>query len=126
MSTRPDAVDREIWYTMTLSDPRLPVKARTSSHLRYERSSIPTTLDEVWHQTKLLKHMEADVRVVGGAANAYTPSPEEERRARKQEAELIRVRTQSKDRIKEIEHKRQELRGQSPRHQSPATDGSKQ
>lgn len=61
--------------------------------------------------------MEADMRILGGAANAYTPSAEEEQRARKQEAELIRVRTQSKDRIKEIEHKRQELRHQSPANQ---------
>lgn len=51
---------------------------------------------------------------LGGAANAYIPSPEEEERARKQEAELYRVRTQSKDRIKEIEHGRQERRKESP------------
>ncbi|OQE89368.1 hypothetical protein PENNAL_c0014G10769 [Penicillium nalgiovense] len=53
----------------------------------------------------------------GGAANAYIPTPEEEEREKKiheQEAELIRVRTQSKDRVKEIEQERQELRKESP------------
>ncbi|PWY94956.1 hypothetical protein BO94DRAFT_456349 [Aspergillus sclerotioniger CBS 115572] len=40
----------------------------------------------------------------GGAANAYIPTPEEEKRVREQEEEqLRRVRTQSKDRRKDIE-----------------------
>lgn len=54
--------------------------------------------------------------VPGGAANAYIPSAEEEELARQQahaqEAELMRVRTQSKDRIRETEHERQDLRNQ--------------
>jgi hypothetical protein len=54
------------------------------------------------------------LKIIGGAADAYIPTPEEEEHARKEEAELIRVRTQSKDRIKEIEHKRQEMRRDSP------------
>ena len=54
---------------------------------------------------------------IGGAANAYIPTPEEEEAERKiqeQEAELIRVRTQSKDRVREIEQERRELRKESP------------
>lgn len=54
---------------------------------------------------------------IGGAANAYIPTPEEEEREKKiqeQEAELIRVRTQSKDRVREIGQERQELRKESP------------
>lgn len=50
------------------------------------------------------------MKSLGGAANAYIPTPEEEEHARKEEAELIRVRTQSKDRMKEMELKRQETR----------------
>jgi ribosomal protein L29 len=53
----------------------------------------------------------------GGVANAYIPTAEEEEHEKKiqeQEAELMRVRTQSKDRVKEIEHERQELRRDSP------------
>lgn len=52
----------------------------------------------------------------GGAANAYIPTPEEEEHEKKiqeHEAELIRVRTQSKDRVKELEQERQELRRDS-------------
>jgi hypothetical protein len=52
--------------------------------------------------------------LLGGVANAYIPTAEEEERARLQEAELMRVRTQDRDRIKEIEHERQELRNQEP------------
>lgn len=54
------------------------------------------------------------VSLLGGVANAYIPTAEEEERARLQEAELKRVRTQDKDRIKEVEHERQELRHQEP------------
>jgi hypothetical protein len=50
----------------------------------------------------------------GGAANAYIPTPEEEEHAHKEQAELFRVRTQSKDRMKEMELKRQETRRESP------------
>ncbi|CAG8079339.1 unnamed protein product [Penicillium salamii] len=53
----------------------------------------------------------------GGVANAYIPTPEEEeqeKRIQEQEAELMRVRTLSKERVKEIEHERQELRRDSP------------
>lgn len=51
---------------------------------------------------------------LGGAANAYIPSLEEERKHRQEkEAELKRVRTASKDRVKEIE-KEQKERNQSP------------
>lgn len=80
------------------------------------QSSTPTIRDEVWctRDCVITDEVDADVVVfIGGAANAYIPSPEEEQQARKQEEELIRVRTQSKDRIKEIEHERQERRKQS-------------
>ncbi|KAJ5323186.1 hypothetical protein N7452_011475 [Penicillium brevicompactum] len=53
----------------------------------------------------------------GGAANAYIPTAEEEEHEKKiqeHEAELMRVRTLSKERVKEIEHERQELRRDSP------------
>ena len=66
----------------------------------------------------LLKRPLTDVLFsIGGAANAYIPTPEEEEREKKiheQEAELIRVRTQSKDHVKEIEQERQELRREQP------------
>lgn len=64
----------------------------------------------VLYWVKSLTRMES----IGGAANAYIPTPEEEKHARKEEAELIRVRTQSKDRMKEMELKRQETRRDSP------------
>jgi hypothetical protein len=54
------------------------------------------------------------VKSLGGAANAYIPTPEEEEHARKEEAELIRVRTQSKDRMKEMDLQRQQTRRDSP------------
>lgn len=68
---------------------------------------------------RLLKLQPANGYAIstGGAANAYIPTPEEEEHAKKiqeQEAELIRVRTQSKDRVKELEQERQELRRDSP------------
>lgn len=53
----------------------------------------------------------------GGVANAYIPTAEEEEREKKiqeHEVELMRVRTQSKERVKELEHERQELRKESP------------
>lgn len=39
----------------------------------------------------------------GGAANAYIPSPEEEKKAREQEEQLRRIRTASRDRLKDAE-----------------------
>jgi hypothetical protein len=70
-------------------------------------------MDQTWDGHRLT-HC---VRSIGGAANAYIPTPEEEEHEKKiqeQEVELMRVRTQSKDRVKEIEHERQELRKESP------------
>lgn len=41
---------------------------------------------------------------IGGAANAYIPSPEEEKKAREEEEEqLRRIRTASRDRLKDAE-----------------------
>ncbi|KAJ5584737.1 uncharacterized protein N7459_004537 [Penicillium hispanicum] len=83
---------------MVHNDPDRPEIARESQDVE----SPPLRAQQMPHHTGR-----------GGAANAYIPTPEEEEQARKQEAELIRVRTQSKDRIKEIEHERQELRNQT-------------
>ncbi|KAJ5104187.1 hypothetical protein N7532_004716 [Penicillium argentinense] len=84
---------------MAHNDPDRPEIARESQDIE----SPPLRAQQIPHHTGR-----------GGAANAYIPTPEEEERARQQEAELIRVRTQDKDRIKEIEHERQELRKESP------------
>lgn len=85
---------------MAHNDPDRPEIARESQDVE----SPPLRAQQMPHHTGR-----------GGAANAYIPSPEEEERARQeQEAELMRVRTQDKDRIKEIEHERQELRRESP------------
>ncbi|OOQ91571.1 hypothetical protein PEBR_08635 [Penicillium brasilianum] len=84
---------------MVQNDPERPEIARESQDVE----SPPLRAEQYPHHTGR-----------GGAANAYIPTPEEEEHARKEEAELIRVRTQSKDRIKEIEHQRQEMRRGSP------------
>ncbi|KAJ5676029.1 hypothetical protein N7462_008926 [Penicillium macrosclerotiorum] len=80
---------------MVHNDPERPEIARESQDVE----SPPLRAEQLPHHTGR-----------GGAANAYIPTAEEEERARKQEAELMRVRTQSKDRIREIEHERQGLR----------------
>jgi hypothetical protein len=75
------------------------------------------TTGKCWKKERKGKVLIGNHVFAGGAANAYIPSPEEEEREKKiqeQEAELIRVRTQSKDRVKEIEHERQDLRKESP------------
>ncbi|KAJ5211473.1 uncharacterized protein N7498_003119 [Penicillium cinerascens] len=86
---------------MVHNDPDRPEIARESQDV----DSPPLRAEQFPHHTGR-----------GGAANAYIPSSEEEERARQQahaqEAELLRVRTQSKDRIREAEHERQELRNQ--------------
>ena len=82
---------------------------------RCARSRSPTTLAEV-SPTPLRVRIVANLSS-GGAANAYIPTVEEEeheKRIQEQEAELMRVRTLSKERVKEIEHERQELRRDSP------------
>ncbi|KAJ5167658.1 uncharacterized protein N7482_003252 [Penicillium canariense] len=84
---------------MVQNDPERPEIARESQDVE----SPPLRAAQYPHHTGR-----------GGAANAYIPTPEEEENARKQEAELVRVRTQSKDRVKEIEQERQELRKGSP------------
>ncbi|KAJ5820448.1 hypothetical protein N7474_006039 [Penicillium riverlandense] len=84
---------------MVHNDPGRPEIARESQDVE----SPPLRAEQIPHHTGR-----------GGAANAYIPSPEEERRHRQeQEAELKRVRTASKDRVKEIE-KEQKERNQSP------------
>ncbi|KAJ5571620.1 hypothetical protein N7535_005280 [Penicillium sp. DV-2018c] len=87
---------------MVQNDPRRPELARESQDVE----SPPLRAQQFPHHTGR-----------GGAANAYIPTPEEEERGKKiqeQEAELMRVRTQSKDRVKEIEHERQDLKKGSP------------
>ncbi|KAJ6179736.1 hypothetical protein N7519_010197 [Penicillium mononematosum] len=87
---------------MMHNDPERPQIARESQDVE----SPPLRAQQIPHHTGR-----------GGAANAYIPTPEEEEREKKiheQEAELIRVRTQSKDRVKEIEQERQELRKETP------------
>ncbi|KAJ5143265.1 uncharacterized protein N7515_002052 [Penicillium bovifimosum] len=87
---------------MVVNDPHRPELARESQDVE----SPPLRAEQLPHHTGR-----------GGAANAYIPTPEEEERGKKiqeQEAELMRVRTQSKDRVKEIEHERQDLRKESP------------
>ncbi|KAF7719042.1 Uncharacterized protein PECH_000224 [Penicillium ucsense] len=84
---------------MVQNDPQHPELARESQDVE----SPPLRAEQFPHHTGR-----------GGAANAYIPTPEEEQSARKEEAELVRVRTQSRDRLKEIELKRQEERHGSP------------
>ncbi|KAJ5761221.1 hypothetical protein N7520_008377 [Penicillium odoratum] len=82
---------------MVQNDPERPEIARESQDVE----SPPLRAQHFAHHTGR-----------GGVANAYIPTAEEEERARLQEAELMRVRTHDKDRIKEIGHERQELRNQ--------------
>jgi hypothetical protein len=87
---------------MVHNDPDRPEIARESQDVE----SPPLRAQQIPHHTGR-----------GGVANAYIPTPEEEEHEKKiqeQEAELMRVRTQSKDRVKELEHERQELRKESP------------
>ncbi|KAJ5540341.1 uncharacterized protein N7503_009319 [Penicillium pulvis] len=84
---------------MVQNDPERPEIARESQDVE----SPPLRAQQIPHHTGR-----------GGVANAYIPTAEEEERARLQEAELVRVRTQDRDRIKEVEHERQELRHQEP------------
>ncbi|KAJ5305904.1 hypothetical protein PENANT_c015G03735 [Penicillium antarcticum] len=87
---------------MVVNDPDRPELARELQDVE----SPPLRAQQLPHHTGR-----------GGVANAYIPTPEEEEHEKKiheQEAELMRVRTQSKDRVKELEHERQELRKESP------------
>ncbi|KAF3387749.1 hypothetical protein F1880_001315 [Penicillium rolfsii] len=84
---------------MVQNDPEHPEIARESQDVE----SPPLRAEQYPHHTGR-----------GGAANAYIPTPEEEEHARKEEAELIRVRTQSKDRMREMDLKRQETRRDQP------------
>ncbi|KAJ5874399.1 uncharacterized protein N7529_002829 [Penicillium soppii] len=87
---------------MVVNKPDQPELARESQDVE----SPPLRAQQIPHHTGR-----------GGVANAYIPTAEEEEHEKKvqeQEAELMRVRTQSKDRVKEIEHERQELRRNSP------------
>ncbi|KAJ5989608.1 hypothetical protein N7481_004818 [Penicillium waksmanii] len=89
---------------MAHNDPDRPEIARESQDVE----SPPLRAQQMPHHTGR-----------GGAANAYIPTMEEEERARKEHEqvnELIRVRTQDKDRIREVEHERQELRKPDPVH----------
>jgi hypothetical protein len=54
------------------------------------------------------------VIVLGGAANAYVPSPEEEKKVREREEEnLQRVRTASRDRLKDVKQASEKRSGSS-------------
>ncbi|KAJ5754129.1 uncharacterized protein N7511_008282 [Penicillium nucicola] len=91
---------------MMHNDPDRPEIARESQDVE----SPPLRAQQLPHHTGR-----------GGAANAYIPTPEEEEHEKKiheQETELMRVRTQSKDRVRELEHERQDLRKKS---QSPSS-----
>ncbi|RAL12035.1 DUF3602 domain-containing protein [Aspergillus homomorphus CBS 101889] len=85
---------------MMQNDPQHPELARELQDVE----TPPLRMEEAPHHTGR-----------GGVANAYFPTPEEERRMREQgeaqlarvktqEAQLARVRTQSKDRRKDLEH----------------------
>ncbi|OJK01187.1 hypothetical protein ASPACDRAFT_58917 [Aspergillus aculeatus ATCC 16872] len=85
---------------MMQNDPQHPELARELQDVE----TPPLRMDEAPHFTGR-----------GGVANAYFPTPEEEKRMREQgeaqlarvktqEAQLARVRTQSKDRRKDLEH----------------------
>ncbi|PYI20895.1 hypothetical protein BO86DRAFT_72227 [Aspergillus japonicus CBS 114.51] len=85
---------------MMQNDPQHPELARELQDVE----TPPLRMEEAPHHTGR-----------GGVANAYFPTPEEEKRMREQgeaqlarvktqEAQLARVRTQSKDRRKDLEH----------------------
>ncbi|KAJ5115335.1 hypothetical protein NUU61_001094 [Penicillium alfredii] len=107
-TSSPPTIKQDVYTTgrggsgnMVHNDPERPEIARESQDVE----SPPLRAQQIPHHTGR-----------GGAANAYIPTPEEEEQGekiRQQEAELMRVRTQSKDRVKEIEHERQELHNQS-------------
>ncbi|KAE8356661.1 hypothetical protein BDV28DRAFT_144985 [Aspergillus coremiiformis] len=73
---------------MVVNDPQRPEIARESQDVEIP----PLRVEEAPHFTGR-----------GGAANAYIPSPDEEKRVREQEEELRRVRTASRDRLKDVE-----------------------
>ncbi|KAB8233443.1 hypothetical protein ETB97_000721 [Aspergillus alliaceus] len=73
---------------MVVNDPQRPEIARESQDVE----APPLRVEEAPHHTGR-----------GGAANAYIPSPEEEKRVREQEEQLRRVRTASRDRLRDAE-----------------------
>ncbi|GAB1191866.1 hypothetical protein BDV32DRAFT_144207 [Aspergillus pseudonomiae] len=74
---------------MVVNDPEHPEIARESQDVE----APPLRVEEAPHHTGR-----------GGAANAYIPSPEEEKKeAREQEEQLRRIRTASRDRLKDAE-----------------------
>ncbi|OGM45719.1 hypothetical protein ABOM_005436 [Aspergillus bombycis] len=73
---------------MVVNDPQHPEIARESQDVE----APPLRVEEAPHHTGR-----------GGAANAYIPSPEEEKKAREQEEQLRRIRTASRDRLKDAE-----------------------
>ncbi|EAW08521.1 DUF3602 domain-containing protein [Aspergillus clavatus NRRL 1] len=84
---------------MVQYDPERPEIARELQDVE----SPPQRVEEAPHHTGR-----------GGAANAYFPTPEEEKRVREQEEEnLQRVRTASRDRLKDVTQASSEKRGDS-------------
>ncbi|KAB8212505.1 Protein of unknown function DUF3602 [Aspergillus parasiticus SU-1] len=74
---------------MVVNDPQRPEIARESQDVE----APPLRVEEAPHHTGR-----------GGAANAYIPSSEEEKKAREEEEEqLRRIRTASRDRLKDAE-----------------------
>ncbi|KAB8076932.1 hypothetical protein BDV29DRAFT_73148 [Aspergillus leporis] len=83
---------------MVVNDPQHPEIARESQDVE----APPLRVEEAPHHTGR-----------GGAANAYIPAPEEEKRVREQEEQLRRVRTASRDRLKNAERVAGEKRSES-------------
>ncbi|KAE8151615.1 hypothetical protein BDV25DRAFT_89297 [Aspergillus avenaceus] len=73
---------------MAYNDPEHPEIARE----RQDVEAPPLRVEDAPHHTGR-----------GGAANAYVPSPEEEKRVHEQEEQLRRIRTASRDRLRDAE-----------------------
>lgn len=106
---------------MVQYDPERPEIARELQDVE----SPPQRVEEAPHHTGrgrfcLLLRLRVDGMVeltggcLGGAANAYVPSPEEEKRVREREEEnLQRVRTASRDRLKDVKQASEKRLGSS-------------